>query len=271
MSQIKDSLCIITGGGSGIGRALATAFQERGAKVIIGDIVAEEMEETRRLAGEKVQAFALDVTDPLAISSFRDKVLDTYPQDRIILINNAGVNLASGYFSETPLDDFDWLMQVNLWGVVRMTQAFLPHMLKQQAGHIVNVSSMLGYAATARSAAYCTAKFAVKGFSDVLKSELMGSGIGVSSVHPGGVRTNIIRKSRVSDHLDAKKTWNLLHKIEERSLTIPASRAAEIIFRGIEKNRSRILVGKDAVATDWLVRIFPDNYHRLLEGLLKKM
>jgi butyryl-CoA dehydrogenase len=152
-----------------------------------------------------------------------------------------------------------------------MTHAFLPHMYHRKDGHIVNISSMLGYAATPRSSAYCTSKFAVKGFTDALKVELLNAGIGVSSVHPGGIKTNIIRKSKLSDHLDEQQTWHLLNKIEKKSLTMPAKRAAEIIINGVERNKSRILIGKDAKAVDWLVRIFPDTYFKLLENLLKKI
>ena len=152
-----------------------------------------------------------------------------------------------------------------------MTHKFLPHLQKLNAGHIVNISSMLGYAAMLRSSAYCTSKFAVKGFTDCLKVELMKTNIGVSSVHPGGIRTNIIRKSKLSDHLDKEQTWQLLNKIEKKSLIMPAKQAAEIIIAGIEKNKSRILIGKDAKWIDWLVRIFPDTYFKVIENVLKKL
>ncbi|MFZ4376654.1 MAG: SDR family NAD(P)-dependent oxidoreductase, partial [Saprospiraceae bacterium] len=271
MTAIKNSVCVITGGGSGIGRALAIELVGKGAKVVIGDIVPEELQETVQLAGSNIYAYDLDVSKMDSIHAFKENVLREFPDSPLILFNNAGVNLASGYFMETPLDDFEWLININLWGVIKMTHAFLPHMYHRKDGHIVNISSMLGYAATPRSSAYCTSKFAVKGFTDALKVELLNAGIGVSSVHPGGIKTNIIRKSKLSDHLDEQQTWHLLNKIEKKSLTMPAKQAAQIIINGVERNKSRILIGKDAKAVDWLVRIFPDTYFKLLENLLKKI
>ncbi len=271
MTAIKNSICVISGGGSGIGRALAIESVKRGATVVIGDIIPVEMDETVRLAGSNIYAYNLDVSNIDAICSFRDNVLREFPNAPLILFNNAGVNLASGYFLETPLDDFEWLMNINLWGVIKMTHAFLPHIHQRNDGHIVNISSMLGYAAMIRSSAYCTSKFAVKGFTDSLKVELMNSGIGVSSVHPGGIKTNIIRKSRLSSHLNEQQTWQLLNKIEKKSLIMPAEQAADIILNGVERNKSRILIGKDAKAVDWLVRIFPDTYFKLFEKLLKNI
>lgn len=271
MTAIKNSVCIITGGGSGIGRALAIELVGKGAKVVIGDIVPDELQETVQLAGSNIYAYDLDVSKTDSIHAFKENVFREFPDSPLILFNNAGVNLASGYFMETPLDDFEWLININLWGVIKMTHAFLPHIYNRKDGHIVNISSMLGYAATPRSSAYCTSKFAVKGFTDALKVELLNSGIGVSSVHPGGIKTNIIRKSKLSDHLNEQQTWHLLNKIEKKSLIMPAKRAAEIIIDGVERNKSRILIGKDAKAVDWLVRIFPDTYFKLLENLLKKI
>lgn len=271
MTAIKNSVCVISGGGSGIGRALAIECVQRGAKVVIGDIVPEEMEETVKLAGGQVRHHFLDVSVLASIENFYQKVILEFPDSPLILINNAGVNLASGNFVETPLDDFEWLININLWGVIKMTHKFLPHIQKLNSGHIVNISSMLGYAAMLRSSAYCTSKFAVKGFTDCLKVELMKTNIGVSSVHPGGIRTNIIRKSKLSDHLDKEQTWLLLNKIEKKSLIMPANQAAEIIIEGIEKNKSRILIGKDAKWIDWLVRVFPDTYFKVIENVLKKL
>lgn len=262
---------MITGGGSGIGRALARAMVQRGAQVVIGDIVPEEMEETVKLADGKVTHHFLDVSSTSSIEAFYQKVLLEFPDTPLILVNNAGVNLASGNFAETPMEDFEWLININLWGVIKMTHIFLPHLQKLNSGHIVNISSMLGYAAMLRSSAYCTSKFAVKGFTDCLKIELMKTNIGVSSVHPGGVKTNIIRKSKLSAHMNKEQTWQLLNKIEKKSLTLPAEQAAQIIIAGIEGNKSRILIGSDAKWIDRLVRIFPDTYFKVIENVLKKL
>lgn len=269
MSALADSLFLITGAGSGIGRALAIRAAERGAKVIATDVNEKGLNETVQLSGRIHEQRLLDVADAEAIQSFADAILHQYPNARIILVNNAGVSLASGSFAETPLEDFEWLLNINLWGVVRMTRAFLPHMLKQDQGHIVNVSSIYGIAGMPNNSAYSTAKFGVKGFSDVLKAEVLGTQVKISSVHPGGVKTNIARSGRISKTQDEAEVKKMIAKFEQVALTLAPEKAADIILRGIEKDKSRILVGKDARFLDTVVRIFPDSYHRIFAKLFK--
>ena len=269
MSQIKDSLCIITGAGSGIGQALTLKALESGAKVIASDVNVKGLEETIALTNGKAEKYVLDVANPDAIASFATSVLQKYPDETIILVNNAGVGLASGTFSETPLEDFEWLMNINLYGVVRLTKAFLPHMLRQNKGHIVNVSSVFGLAGMPNNSAYCTAKFGVKGFTDVLKAEFLGTNLKASSVHPGGIKTNIARNSRISATQDINEAKATMAKFEKVALKMPPSQAATVILEGIKKDKSRILIGNDAKSLDWLVRYFPDTYHKIVAKIFK--
>ena len=267
MSEIKNSIFIVTGAGSGIGRALAIRASMEGAKVIATDV--KGLDETLQLSKGDMETFVLDVSNAEQIENFASGILKKYSQEKIILVNNAGVSLASGSFAETPLEDFEWLLNINLWGVVRMTKAFLPHMLKQNQGHIINVSSIYGIAGMPNNSAYSTAKFGVKGFSDVLKAEVLGTNVRVSSVHPGGVKTNIARDGRISKTQDEAEAKKLIAKFEKVALKMEPSTAAEIILNGIKNDKSRILVGGDAKLLDTVVRVFPNSYHKIFAKLFK--
>jgi NADP-dependent 3-hydroxy acid dehydrogenase YdfG len=269
MSDIHNSLFIITGAGSGIGRALAIQSAEAGAHVIATDVNESRVKETATRCKGKVETYVLDVSKPEHIESFASAMLKKYPEERIILVNNAGVSLGMGTFAETILEDFEWLLSINLWGVVQMTHAFLPHMLKQDKGHIVNVSSSFGLAGMPHNSAYCTAKFGVKGFSDVLKAELLRTNVKVSSVHPGGVKTNIARDGRISKNQNEAEAKKLALKFEEVALKMPPEKAASSILNGIQKDHTRILVGNDAKMMDTIVRMFPDSYHKIFSKLFK--
>jgi len=185
------------------------------------------------------------------------------------LVNNAGVGLASGTFNETPLDDFEWLMNINLYGVVRMTKAFLPHLIQQNKGHVVNVSSVYGLAGMPTNSAYSAAKFGVKGFTDVLKAELLKTNVKVSSVHPGGIKTNIARNSRISSTQNIEIAKKTMAKFEKVALKMSPENAALIIMNGIKKDKSRILIGSDAKALDLIVRLFPNSYHKIIAKIFK--
>jgi short-subunit dehydrogenase len=256
---------IITGAGSGIGQALAILAASKGAKVIATDINQKGLDETRdKIVAQNgwVNCHPLDVADAQAIIDFAEMVKRTYNPQKIVLVNNAGVALNSGTFEETPMEDFEWLLNINLYGVVRMTKAFLPMMLAQNNGNIVNVSSIFGIIGVRYQSAYCTAKFGVKGFSDVLKFELLDTNIKVSSVHPGGIKTKIASNARISEGQNPKQVAADLEKFEREALINTPEYAAEVILKGIEKGKSRILIGKDAKILDILARTFPNNYFK---------
>ncbi|WP_229236276.1 SDR family oxidoreductase [Emticicia sp. TH156] len=269
MSQIKDSVFIVTGAASGIGRALAIQAAAAGAQVIATDVNQTGLDDTLALASGTVKKYLLDVADPEQIKRFAKDIIHEYPHEPIILVNNAGVALFSGSFLETSPEDFEWLLNINLMGVVRMTKAFLRHMVKLNQGHIVNMSSVFGITAMPNNSAYSTAKFGVKGFSDVLKIELLRTSVKVSSVHPGGIKTNIAANSRLGRTKDNEEGRRAIKQFEKAALKMSADRAAAIILAGIEKDRPRIIVGKDARTLDLIARVFPNTYHKVLARMFK--
>jgi short-subunit dehydrogenase len=262
---MNDTHFIITGAGSGIGQALAILAASKGAKVVATDINEKGLAETQEKVVAQngwINTHRLDVADAQAITDFSEMIKRTLNPQKIILVNNAGVALNSGTFDETPMEDFEWLLNINLYGVIRMTKAFLPMMLAQNQGHIVNVSSIFGIIGVRYQSAYCTAKFGVKGFTDVLKFELMDTGVKVSSVHPGGIKTKIASNARVSVGQNPKQVAADLEKFEREALINTPEYAAEVILKGIQKTKSRILIGRDAKILDILVRTFPNNYFK---------
>jgi butyryl-CoA dehydrogenase len=269
MSQIKDSVFIVTGAASGIGRALAIQAADAGAIVIATDINETGLSETASLTSGTIEKYMLDVTDPEQIQVFANETIKKYFHERFILVNNAGVALFSGSFLETSLTDFEWLLNINLWGVVRMTKAFLRHLVKQNQGHIVNISSVLGITGMPENSAYSTAKFGVKGFSDVLKFELLRTNVKISTVHPGGIKTGIARNSRLGGKKSNAEARKSIENFERSVLKMSPERAAAIILEGIEKDRQRILVGNDARTMDIIARVFPNTYHKVLARMFK--
>lgn len=236
------------------------------------DVNAPELTKTIariQKVGGKATSFLLDVSDASAIADFAEQVGRLYPNRRIILFNNAGVALGSGTIAQTNLNDFEWLLSINLWGVIRMTKAFLPQMITQRDGHIINVSSVYGLMGPPEQSAYSTAKFGVRGFTEVLRNELKGSGVRVSTVFPGGVKTNIANSARVTtDHTDEEKKV-ALKRFSDSALTTP-EQAARTILSGIRHNRTRILIGPDAHAFDFLTRLMPVRYANLVMPLLTR-
>jgi butyryl-CoA dehydrogenase len=269
MSQIKDSIFIITGAASGIGRALAIQAAAAGAKVIATDVNEAGLNETISQTKGNIEKYMLDVSDAEQIRTFASETIKKHFHERFILVNNAGVALFSGSFLETSLTDFEWLLNINLWGVVRMTKAFLRHLVKQNQGHIVNISSIFGIVGMPENSAYATAKFAVKGFSDVLKLELLRTNVKISTVHPGGIKTNIARNSRKGYIRDNEEGRKAIANFERAVLKMSPDRAATIILDGIEKDKPRILIGNDARTMDMIARVFPNTYHKVLARMFK--
>ncbi len=263
MTIRKDSIAVITGAGSGIGRALAMRFAAEGvAGIAIADVNADGLAETERLLIDitKVTVHNVDVADREAMAAFTDDVIEQHGR-ATHLINNAGVALG-GSVREVSLDEIEWLMGVNFWGVVHGTKFFLPHLEKEPSAHIVNISSLFGMIAPPGQAAYCASKFAVRGFTEALRHELEGTNIAVSVVHPGGVKTNIANRARISAGVtltaeEIEKQRKFQNKLLAR--TSP-DRAAEIIVSGIKARRSRIIVGPDAALLSRIARIFPRRY-----------
>jgi short-subunit dehydrogenase len=264
MTATKGAAAAVTGAASGIGRALALELASRGCDLALADrdeaglqtVAAEIGRDHKR----KVTTHRVDVAEPGQIADFAQAATSAHPALNI-LINNAGVALL-GQFGEIDQAQMDWLFNINFWGVVHSTRAFLPHLARKPEAHIVNISSIFGIIAPPGQTAYCAAKFAVRGFSESLRHELQvaNSPIRLSVVHPGGVATNIARNSRtgtgVSDNAFRAQS---IDRFEAMARTTPAAAALRII-EGIEKNQPRILIGNDARMMDLLQRFRPATY-----------
>jgi NADP-dependent 3-hydroxy acid dehydrogenase YdfG len=268
--NLNNRVAVVTGAGGGIGRATALALARRGCHLALADIDDAGVQATAREAqalGVRASAHRLDVADRAAVAAF-PQLVDSVHKRVDLLMNNAGVALG-GTFEQVAEDDFDWLMEVNFHAVVRMTRAFLPNLHHSDDGRIVNVSSIYGIITPPGQAAYAASKFAVRGFSNVLRNELEGSSVGVSVVHPGGVATSIAKNARIPASAPPEEIERG-RKNMEKLLRMQPAEAGEIIVRGIEKRQPRILVGSDAKAAALLERLAPVAYWSLLKRAMKR-
>ena len=266
MKTLENKVVAVTGAGSGIGRALAILAVKKGASVALSDWNLAGAEETAKLTGAspgRVLVRKVDVRSDDETSAFADAV-KTEMGGAHVIVNNAGVSLSDSV-GKMKREDFAWLMDINFWGVVRGTEAFLPQLQKRDEGHVVNVSSVFGLIGAPRQSAYNASKFAVRGFTESLAQELHGSRVHVSVVCPGGIKTNIVTNGRHYQNSYGEATdTEQVAKSFERYAGTTAEKAADIIWRGVLKNDPRILVGPDAVLIQGLLRVFPETYPRLL-------
>jgi NAD(P)-dependent dehydrogenase (short-subunit alcohol dehydrogenase family) len=266
--NLKDGVAVVTGAGSGIGRALAHRLATERMSLALADVNEAGLQKTAReiaeRTGEKkvhVTTHLVDVSDARRMEQFASEVVQQH--ERVtLLINNAGVALY-GFFEEVSMADFEWLMGINFWGVVHGVRNFLPVLRLQPRAHIVNISSIYGIIAPSGQSAYCAAKFAVRGFTEVLRHELEGSSVGVSCVHPGGIRTPIAKNARMGAGVHSSIRELNLARFDRHAITSPES-AADQIVRGVKRNDPRILVGPDAVRLDRLQRLMPIRYWKVL-------
>jgi short-subunit dehydrogenase len=274
MTAIRGAAAAVTGAASGIGRALALELAARGCDLALADrdeaglqAVAAEIAKTCQ---RKVSVHRVDVAEPGQIADFAQAAIAAHPGLNIV-VNNAGVALL-GQFNEIDQAQMDWLMNINFWGVVHATRAFLPHLQRQREAHIVNLSSIFGIIAPPGQTAYAAAKFAVRGFSESLRHELQmaASPIKLSVVHPGGVATNIARNSRTGVGMtDNARRAQSIERFETVAKTTPTAAALRIIA-GIENNAPRILIGNDARFMDLLQRLRPGTYWAVLARRIEK-
>ena len=268
MSLSHNSVCVITGAASGIGRALAVALaREKVAGIAVADVNEAGLAKTVAMVEElaiPVSSHVIDVSDREQVQRLADEAVAKH--GRVThLDNNAGVGVF-GTFEQLSIEDFEWLMGINFWGVVYGCKVFLPILREQDSAHIVNVSSVFGLIAPEEQSAYCSSKFAVRGFTESLRHELAGSNIAVSCVHPGGILTDIARNSRLGAGTPAEWKAQGAKFFDKVAKTSP-ERAAEVIVAGIRANEPRILIGKDAHAISYLSRMFPRTYLSVLERL----
>ena len=269
-SNFNDKVCVVTGAASGIGRAIAIKLAKDGALLALSDVDEDGLKETRDMIGAASNHFRtdiLDVSDEDAVAAYPATVEESLGAVSYVF-NVAGLTRV-GTFIDTPLSSFENIMDVNFWGVVRMSKAFLPQLQKTKGG-IVNISSLFGLIGFAGQSHYCASKFAVRGFSETIAAELEEHGVSVTSVHPGGVATAIARNAKVDAlpaHASDKKI--LEDDFEKVARTSP-EKAAEIILNGAAKRKRRVLVGNDAKLISFFQRLFPQNYHRLLGLVVNK-
>ena len=262
---ISGRTVVITGAASGIGRALAQRLSAHSCPVAIVDIDEAGLKETQASLPGQVLSRVLDVSDAAAQRDFAATVREWAPQPIGAVFNNAGVAVGSTVL-DADVDDDAWLWNINFHGVVNGTRAFLPILVEQDEGVIVNTSSVFGLVGMPGQSAYCSAKFAVRGFTDSLRQELRGTGVSAVNVHPGGIDTNIVRNGRFREDPDGPTKEQVVKEFAAMARTKPP-KAAEIIHRGVEAGKARILVGPDAYMFDALARIAPTRYFDVLERL----
>jgi len=261
--DLAAATVVLTGAASGIGAALAVQLAAKGASLALIDRDQAGLDAlaAKAAAGRKITTHVTDIADESAIKALPEAVMQAHGQ-ATLLINNAGVALV-GTFEQASLADFEWLMNINFWGAVRLTHAFLPILRQQTAAQIVLLSSVFGLIGPPGQTAYAASKFALRGFGESLRHELAGTGIGVTLVHPGGINTNIARAARVAEKMDPQAAQAGLALFQKMLKTSPDS-AARRIIAGLEKREKRVLIGADAHQIDAIQRLLPVRYWGLI-------
>jgi short-subunit dehydrogenase len=265
--DFKNRVAVITGAAGGIGRAIAESLARRGCHLALADVNEEGLAETAQIAqtyGVKVSCHRLDVASREAVAALPAAVKAAHGR-LDVLVNNAGVAVG-GRFEDVAEKDFEWLIDINFWGVVRMTRAFLPLLHESDDARIVNLSSIFGIVAPAGQTAYSASKFAVRGFSNSLRLELRKSTIGITVAHPGGVATSIAKSARIPANVTAEEIEKH-RKAMARMLRLSPERAGEIIVDAAERRKDRVLVGGDARFMAILERLAPVGIFGVLERL----
>jgi NADP-dependent 3-hydroxy acid dehydrogenase YdfG len=272
MKTLDAKVVVITGAASGIGRALAVDVAGRGALVAISDIdetgLAETVELVKAAGAREVRSDRLDVADRAAFASYAAAVAEQFGRVNVV-VNNAGVAL-TGDVEDLAYRDMEWIIGINFWGVVNGTKEFLPHLIASGDGHVVNLSSLFGLLSVPGQSMYNASKYAVRGFTEALREEMLvlGHPVGVTAVHPGGIKTAIAHSGRYSDREDAEQSAALFDK---KMAKMPPERAAEIIVtKGILGNRARVLVGLDAHALHHFARLTGSRYQDVVASVAKR-
>lgn len=280
--NLQNRTAVITGAASGIGRGIAVSLARRGCNLALADVNDVGLAETARIAQLahteptnrtssrsvlRISQHHLDVADRSAVAAFPAAVISAHPGVDI-LVNNAGVAIG-GTFEAVSEEDFEWLFEINFWGVVRMTRAFLPLLRKSDDARVVNLSSIYGIISPPAETAYSASKFAVRGFSHSLRHELANSNVGVTVVHPGGVATSIADNARVPKDMPPQEVARR-RALAKKALRMPPATAGEIIVQGIERRSARVLVGNDAKFLALLERLAPTSYWKIFARFIPK-
>ncbi|MDT3396774.1 SDR family NAD(P)-dependent oxidoreductase [Streptomyces sp. B1866] len=264
--EFSGGTAVLTGAASGMGEQMAYGLAARGSDLVLVDRDAERLESVAATVRKthpdrKIDTYVADLSDIPGIDDLAARILDAHPRITL-LINNAGVALA-GQFHECTAEEFDWVMNINFRAPVALTRLLLPRLKESRGSHIVNISSLFGLIAPPGQSAYSSSKFALRGFTEAIRHELAWAGVGVTSVHPGGIRTRIAESARSGsgvDQAEVKKGKEGFAKM----LTFPADKAAEQILTGVRRRRGRVLIASSAVVCDVLARVFPASYFNLI-------
>lgn len=270
MRNLEGKVAVVTGAGHGIGRETALALADKGCRLAICDVNQEALDTLHReleTGGTTVTAHRVDVSDRAQMEAFAPEVVDAHGEVHI-LVNNAGVTVYAS-FEEHSIEDLEWILGVNLWGVIYGCKFFLPHLKAAGEGHIVNLSSVFGIIAPPLQTSYVATKFAVRGFSESLRAELADENIGVTSVHPGAIKTNIVRNARLVTDTH-KELRDSTQRLFDRLGTTPDVVGARIV-KAIEYNSPRVLITKEARMADALKRLMPATTDGIVARVFKRI
>jgi NAD(P)-dependent dehydrogenase (short-subunit alcohol dehydrogenase family) len=271
LTTLRDKVVVITGAGSGIGRALALRSADGGALLALSDWDADGLAETVRLveqAGAKVRHDVVDVSDRAAVGAWADGVMEEFGRVNLV-VNNAGVT-ATGDFTELSYEDLDWIVGINFHGVVHGSKEFLPHLIASGDGALVNISSLFGLVSVPGQSAYNATKYAVRGLTEAIRGEMLVAGhpVTVTCVHPGGIRTGISRHGRKAAGLDGARIDALF---EKKLARMSPDRAAEIILDGALAGKARVLVGLDAHLIHHFAKLAGSRYQDVVARVSSRM
>lgn len=262
MKKLSDRVAVVTGAAGGIGRATSLALAKEGCHLAICDVNTAGLEETAALArelGRKVSTHVVDVSNKARMQAFAEEVIEQHGQVNI-LVNNAGVTVTSPFESHS-LEDFEWIVGINFWGVIYGCKFFLPYLQKADEAHIVNLSSLFGLIGVPAQSSYCATKFAVHGFSEALWVELKDQGIGVTSVHPGGVRTDIAKSARTVSSAQKDMAINVIDRF-----SVSPEHCAKQIVGAIKKNKMKQFVTRETHLIAMAKRLSPQLPQRIMVG-----
>ena len=268
MGRFAGKVAVVTGAGSGIGQALAVELARSGASVAISDVNTEGLAQTEqqlKAIGAAVKVDRLDVTEREAFQAYADAVNNHFGKVNQIY-NNAGLTHI-GTLEFSGFKDIERVMDVDFWGVVNGTKAFLPHLIASGDGHVINISSVLGLMALPGQIGYVSAKYAVRGFTEALRQEMVVAGhpVGVTTVHPGGIRTSFGTNAEIAEGMGLSQDEVLSNFDQQVAKTTP-QQAARSILAAVGKNKARVLIGSDAKSADLLVRVIGSRYGEVLFG-----
>lgn len=265
MNHYQGKVAVVTGAASGIGRALAVQLAGHGARLALADVNMAALEETRALCGpSEARCYQVDVSQRQAVFGLADQVKHDFGTAHFIF-NNAGVALVATV-AQSTIEEIEWQLAINLWGVIYGTKAFLPIFQAQDEGHIVNISSVFGLIGFPGQGAYNISKFGVRGLTECLWSELEGTGVKATTVHPGGIRTQIGAQARFGQN--ATERERSFSTQFEKALITPPEDCARAILAGVAKGKNKIVTGNQALLTDWLSRLLPTSYHHAIRRKL---